>query len=83
MPARRAGICEAEIDGDLVLLDTSSGAMHLLNPVAAAIWSEVDGQRAVEEIVADLSDASGADHSQVRSDVVALLDRLRSCELIA
>jgi PqqD family protein of HPr-rel-A system len=82
-PARRGGICEAEIEGELVLLDTSSGDMHLLNRVAAAIWSELDGARTLDEIVAQLSDAAGADAEQVHRDVSALVDELRRCDLLA
>lgn len=82
-PAHRAGICETEIDGELVLLDTSNGAMHLLNPVAAAIWSELDGKRDVDEIVSNLSVAAGVERDRVRDDVVALLGELRACDLLA
>jgi hypothetical protein len=82
-PARREGISEAEIDGELVLLDTSSGALHLLNRPAAAVWSELDGSRSVEEIVAALSDLARADRTQVREDVLTLLDQLGRVDLLA
>lgn len=83
VPARREGISEVEIDGELVLLDTATGAMHVLNPVAAAVWSELDGARSVEEIVAVLSDAAGAGIGQVREDVARLVDQLGRSGLLA
>ena len=76
VPVRRDGISEVEMDGEIVLLDTSSGELHLLNRVAAAIWSEVDGARDVDAIVADLSDAAATDVERVRQDVAAFLGQL-------
>lgn len=82
-PLRRDGICGVEIDGELVLLDTSSGALHLLNRTAAAVWSELDGKRDVQTIVSELSGAAGGDRERVHADVAALLDQLRRSELLA
>ncbi len=76
VPTPREGVSETEIDGELVLLDTSTGALHVLNRVGAAVWSELDGRRDVDAIIADLSDASGADAERVRVDVMAFLDEL-------
>ena len=76
VPARRHGICEAEIDGELVLLDTSDGALHVLDRIGAAIWRELDGARSVDAIVEELSAAAEADTEQVREDVAGFLDQL-------
>lgn len=83
VPARRRDISEVELDGEVVLLDHVSGALHVLNPVAAAIWSELDGERTLEEIVARLSEATGSENSRVRADVSGFLDELRSGGLLA
>ncbi len=83
LPARRDGISEAEIDGELVLLDTSNGTLHLLNRAAASVWSELDGTRSVEEILADLSDASGSKVERVREDVFRFLDELARAGLLS
>jgi hypothetical protein len=69
-------VSETEIDGELVLLDTSTGTLHVLNRIGAAVWSELDGQRDVEAIISDLSDAAGADMDRVREDVMRFLDEL-------
>lgn len=76
VPSRREGISEAEIDGELVLLDTSSGALHVLNGVGAAVWLELDGARTVDAIVAELSDAAGTERERVREDLTSFLDQL-------
>jgi hypothetical protein len=83
VPQRRETVSETEIDGEVVLLDTSSGALHVLNRTAAAVWSELDGERRVDMIVADLSAASGADASQVRADVIGFLSELGRAGLLA
>ena len=82
-PVRRDGICEVEIEGELVLLDTSSGALHLLNRTAAAVWSELDGERDVEVIVGELTRAAGVDRQRVHEDVIELLAQLRRSDLLA
>jgi hypothetical protein len=82
-PARREGISEVEIDGELVLLDTSSGALHVLDRVAAAVWCELDGARTVDAIVEELSDAAGAESERVREDVARFLDQLGHSGLLA
>jgi Coenzyme PQQ synthesis protein D (PqqD) len=76
VPARREGISQAEIDGELVLLDTQSGTLHVLDRVAAAVWSELDGVRSVDAIVEELSDAAEAETERVREDVARFLDQL-------
>jgi hypothetical protein len=76
VPSRREGVSETEIDGELVLLDTSTGALHVLNRVGAAVWSELDGKRDVEAIIAELSNVAGADVERVRQDVMTFLDEL-------
>lgn len=82
-PARREGISEVVIDGELVLLDTSSGALHVLDRVAAAVWCELDGARTVDAIVEELSDAAGAETERVREDVARFLDQLGHSGLLA
>jgi hypothetical protein len=82
-PAPRDGICGVEIDGELVLLDTSSGALHLLNRTAAAVWSALDGERDIQTVVSELSSAADVDRERVRADVVELLDQLRRSDLLA
>jgi hypothetical protein len=81
-PIRRDGICGVEIDGELVLLDTSSGALHLLNRTAAAIWSELDGERDLQTIVSELSSDAGVDRDRVSADVIELIDQLGRSHLL-
>jgi bifunctional enzyme CysN/CysC len=83
VPVRQSSVIGAEIDGELVLLDTASGALHVLNPVAAAVWGELDGVRPVEAIVADLSVETGEDVARVGADVTDFLERLANTGLLS
>jgi hypothetical protein len=83
VPARRESVAEAEIDGEVVLLDTSSGALHVLNSVAAVVWSELDGARDLDTIVTELSGALRADADEVRRDVTTFIDQLGSSGLLS
>jgi hypothetical protein len=81
--ARRDGISEAEVDGELVLLDTSNGSLHVLNGVAAAVWLELDGGRDMDAIVARLSDATSEELERVRADVLEFVTELWQRGLLA
>lgn len=83
VPTRRGGISEVEIDGELVLLDTSTGALHVLNPAGAAVWAELNGASSVEQIVSGLSEAAGAETARVREDVTEFLGRLGRAGLLS
>jgi adenylyl-sulfate kinase len=83
VPLRAMSIVEAEIDGEVVLLDTESGALHVLNPVAAAVWGELDGVRDVRAIVTELSEEAGEDVTRVRADVTSFLERLAGTGLLS
>lgn len=71
-PHVRASVAGVELDGETVLLDDESGAMHTLNPTATVVWSCFDGSGTVAEIAADVADAYGADPTTVTSDVLEL-----------
>jgi hypothetical protein len=83
VPARRESVSEAEVDGELVLLDTTTGALHVLNRTAALVWSELDGSRQVDAIVSELSDVAGAEEERVRQDVISYLEDLEDKGLLS
>jgi hypothetical protein len=66
-----------------VLLDVETGALHVLNGAAAVVWAELDGERTVDAIVADLSTAAGADTVRVHADVTGFLDQLQRSGLLS
>jgi ABC-type phosphonate transport system ATPase subunit len=66
-----------------VLLDTSTGELHVLNPAAAAVWYELDGEADVEQIAARLSEAAGAEREHVLRDVIGFVDQLARSGLLS
>jgi len=80
---RHPNVASAELDGEVVLFDETTDALHLLNPTAAAVWLRIDGLATVRELAADLAAAFGADPEVVRRDLMALLRELDSDGLLA
>lgn len=83
VPERRDAVAAAEIDGEIVLLDTATGALHVLNAVAGLVWSELDGRRDVDTIVAELSAVAGGDGGEVRRDVTNFVEQLAHSGLLS
>ena len=82
VPVPRPSVAAVELDGETVLLEQTSGAMHLLNPVGTAVWASLDGGRTIDALVELLSDESGADPGTVRRDVTAFVHELASAGLL-
>ena len=82
VPVPRPTVSAVELDGETVLLEQTTGAMHLLNPVGTAVWSSLDGARTVDELVALLSDEAGADPAAVRRDVASFVRDLERADLL-
>jgi len=72
VPRTRAGICGVVIDGETVLLDEHTSAMHTLNQTATVVWGCFDGRGSIGDIVADLADVYPVDGETVRRDVLEL-----------
>lgn len=70
------------IDGELVIFDPVSRAVHQLDPVGAVVWQFLDGRSPMAELVADLAHAFGTAEEQVRADVDALVHKLRRVGLL-
>jgi hypothetical protein len=82
VPVPRPSVAAVELDGETVLLEQTTGAMHLLNPVGTAVWSSLDGRRTIDGLVALLSDEAGADPGTVRRDVAAFVHELAVAGLL-
>ena len=73
-PLRKPQVIGQRAGRDTLLYDRATDQVHLLNPVAAAIWAQCDGRRSAAEIAAGLarSFAGAAGHDLV-ADVQATL----------
>jgi len=81
-PRPRPGLASVELDGERVVLDEASGALHLLDPVASVVWSCLDGSATIDELVVDLAAGFGADADEVGADVLGLVRRLGGLGLL-
>jgi PqqD family protein of HPr-rel-A system len=58
-----------EVEGEIVILDQTSGEVHHLNATASLIWQACTGHQTIEEIAAWLAGAVGAAPDDVVGDV--------------
>jgi peroxiredoxin len=76
VPRPRADLAFVELDGEAVIAATASDdgrlLTHWLNPVGTIVWRCFDGAVSLDELIADLADAFGADPEVVAGDVVEL-----------
>ena len=56
--------------------------VYTLSPVAARIWSLVDGVRTTEQIVTAICDEFEVDRATAEADVAALMDDLAGVSLV-
>jgi len=82
-PTRRERVLVQRADDQTVLLDVDSGSYFALNDVGACIWGLLDGTHDVEAIVTAVCREYDAPADDVRVDVLALLEELRSERLLA
>lgn len=74
--SRRTGLADAELDGERVLWDPSTGQVARLDRIGSLVWACLDGVATLEDLTEDLSSVFAAPADAVRSDVQNLLFRL-------
>jgi peroxiredoxin len=76
VPRPRADIAFVELDGEAVIAATAGDdgrlLTHWLNPIGTIVWQCFDGAVSLDELIADLAGAFGADPEIVAGDVVEL-----------
>lgn len=82
VPRARRACSKIELDGDVILVDDDSGAVHLLNPTARIVWSCFDGSATIAEIAGDLDTVFAADHATITAAVSDLARRLGDVGLL-
>ncbi len=71
-----------EIEGELIIVPIASGIgdledeIYTLNETGRAIWKQLNGQLALEEVVKDLSVRFEATPGEIERDVVGLVGEL-------
>lgn len=75
-PARAAHVAWVELDGEAVLYDEETEALHVLNPTATVVWSVLDGEVSLAELAGELAEAYGLEIDEVTGQVVDLTRQL-------
>lgn len=68
-PMKNGVISTRVIDGETILFNTQTNALHVLNLVASEIWNLCDGKHSFEDIVECLFDKFEASRDQIEEDV--------------
>ena len=79
----KAGLADAELDGERVVWDPETGRVARLDRVGSLVWACLDGESSLDEIADDLAAAFGTAVTVVRPDVVDLIERLSEMGLVA
>lgn len=83
MPAKNPRVVHSRLaEGEAVLLHLESGAYHELNPIGAAIWELLDGERSPSEIASELRVRLDDPPDDLDEIVSGFLARLRERDLI-
>ncbi|MGI8875108.1 MAG: PqqD family protein [Egibacteraceae bacterium] len=83
VPRPRPTVVGVELDGEAVLYSEHDGSLHLLDPVATAVWNVLDGEATLRELAGELADAFEAEPGVVERDVVELVRGLGARGLLA
>lgn len=75
-------VTAVEVDGEIVAYNPATTELHLLDRVATAVWSYLDGHDTLGEVCAQLADSFGADPDIVRADVTVLIGDLLAKGLV-
>jgi hypothetical protein len=82
VPMSRASIASVEVDGEAVIVDGLTGAVHHLDALGTLIWACLDGSASIDELVVRLSGAFAATPERVRQDVSEFVRRLGVSDLL-
>ena len=82
-PSPRDAVVSTRLDDDLLLVDGSTGRIHVLNSTAALVWECFDGDVTLDELAADLAEAFHAPLEAVRADAVEMTRELGRLGLLA
>ena len=73
----------AHLDGEAIVLDTSSGTYFGVNQLGARILTLIESPVSLSRIVETLSREYDVEASRIEEDVVAFLTELREKELVS
>jgi PqqD family protein of HPr-rel-A system len=81
-PVRKPGVWLRQAGDENAVYDPSTGAVHLLNASALAIWDLCDGETQPEEMIAAICTISGLPPDVVAEDVERVLTQFEDVGII-
>ena len=81
--ARRPGLIEADVGGDLIALHVDNGACYGFNPTATRIWRLIEQPQDLDALCRTLTIEYAVDREACREQVVAILRQLEGEGLVA
>ena len=82
VPHQHSAVASIELDGEAVLYDDITGALHVLNPSASVLWACFDGTGTIGELADDLAEAYSVDREQVLADALETARQLGRAGLL-
>lgn len=79
---RNPEIDDADIDGDKVMMNIDKGQYYMINEIGSDIWSILENEITIEELLNKLIDKYDIDKETCKTDVIEFLGRLSDEELI-
>lgn len=80
--ARRTGLIEAEVDGELVGLHVDNGACYGFNKTATRVWALIEEPKSLEQLCEALTSEYEVDRETCERELLPLIDELESEKLI-
>lgn len=82
-PKPRDSAVSCRFDDEILVVDGTTGGIHVLNQVAAVVWECFDGTVSLDELAQELSEAFQVSVETVRADTLAMTRQLGNLELLA
>lgn len=81
-PVRQLEVWLRQVGGENAVFDRETGAVHVLNDTAVAIWQLCDGETYPEEMIEAVCELSGMHRDIVREDIERILGEFESSGLV-
>lgn len=81
-PRVRADLTVEELDGEAVIFDQETGALHHLNSTATVVFRLCDGTATMPQLAADLAEAFRVPVEDVEPQVRTLVGQFRRAKLL-
>ena len=87
MPRRRESVVQRDVAGEMFLVPIHGHIADLqelfvLNEVGRYLWDRLDGDRSLEDLVADVFAVFDVTEEQARRDTMTFLDQLSAAGLV-